>query len=77
MQSTKTVLGSTALMLVLALPCVQAAEDVGRVYVKALGTYIDADNDRLVDNDVAGGTLGFGYSLSEHFNVEFLSLIHI
>ncbi len=71
MQSTKTVLGSTALMLVLALPCVQAAEDVGRVYVKALGTYIDADNDRLVDNDVAGGTLGFGYSLSEHFNVEF------
>ena len=49
----------------------QAAEDVGRVYVKALGTYIDADSDRLVDDDVVGGALGFGYSLSEHFNVEF------
>lgn len=71
MRSTKTVLGSTALMLILALQCAQAAEDVGRVYVKALGTYIDADSDRLVDNDVAGGALGFGYSLSEHFNLEF------
>ena len=71
MRSATTVLGSTALMLILALPGVQAAEEVGRVYVKALGTYIDADSDRLVDNDVAGGTLGFGYSLSDHFNVEF------
>lgn len=70
MKSAKAVLGSTALMLMLALQGVQAAEDVGRVYVKALGTYIDADSDRLVDDEVVGGTLGFGYSLSEHFNVE-------
>lgn len=70
MRSPTAVMGSTALMLMLALPGVQAAEDVGRVYVKALGTYIDADSDRLVDDEVAGGTLGFGYSLSEHFNVE-------
>jgi OmpA-OmpF porin, OOP family len=49
----------------------QAAEDVNRAYIKALGTYIDADDDRNVDNGVVGGVLGFGYSLSEHFNLEF------
>lgn len=71
MRCVKTGLGSAALILILALQGVHAAEDVGRVYVKALGTYIDADSDRLVDDEVAGGALGFGYSLSEHFNVEF------
>lgn len=71
MRSAKTGLGSAALILILALQGVHAAEDVGRVYVKALGTYIDADSDRLVDDEVVGGALGFGYSLSEHFNVEF------
>lgn len=71
MRSAIPVLSSTALMLVLGLQSVQAAEDVGRVYVKALGTYIDADSDRLVDDDVVGGAIGFGYSLSEHFNLEF------
>lgn len=71
MRSAKTVLSLATLMLALAVPGVQAAEDVGRVYVKALGTYIDADSDRLVDNEVVGGTLGFGYSLSDHWNIEF------
>jgi OOP family OmpA-OmpF porin len=71
MRSAKIVLGSSALMLFMGLQGVQAAEDVGRVYVKALGTYIDADSERLVDDEVAGGLIGFGYSLSEHFNVEF------
>lgn len=71
MRCVKTGLGSAALILILALQGVHAAEDVGRVYVKALGTYMDADSDRLVDDEVVGGALGFGYSLSEHFNVEF------
>ncbi|MEZ5564948.1 MAG: OmpA family protein [Gammaproteobacteria bacterium] len=48
----------------------QAAEDVGQAYVKGLGTYIGADGDRNVDDKVAGGLVGFGYALSEHFNVE-------
>ncbi len=71
MRSARSGLGSAALIVILALQGVHAAEDMGRVYVKALATYIDADSDRLVDDEVAGGALGFGYSLSEHFNVEF------
>jgi OOP family OmpA-OmpF porin len=72
MQSKKVLtstLCTTALLL--GAQGLQAAEDVGQVYVKALGTYIDADSERLVDDEVAGGLIGFGYSLSEHFNVEF------
>ncbi len=73
MRSTKAVLISNmcAAAILLGSQGVQAAEDVGQVYVKALGTYISADSDRLVDDDVAGGALGFGYALSEHFNLEF------
>jgi OOP family OmpA-OmpF porin len=69
----KKVLTSTlcTTALLLGAQGVQAAEDVGQVYVKALGTYIDADSERLVDDEVAGGAIGFGYALSEHFNVEF------
>ena len=70
---SKKVLTSTlcATALLLGAQGLQAAEDVGRVYVKALGTYIDADSERLVDDEVVGGAIGFGYALSEHFNVEF------
>jgi hypothetical protein len=57
MQSKKVLtstLCTTALLL--GAQGLQAAEDVGQVYVKALGTYIDADSERLVDDEVAGGT---------------------
>lgn len=60
----------TVILLAFAMSGAQAAEDVGQAYVKGLGTYIHADNDRRVDDEVAGGLLGFGYALSEHFNLE-------
>ncbi len=65
---TTTALGAS---LLLGHAVAQAAEEVGQAYVKGLGTYISADSERRVEDDIAGGLVGFGYALSEHFNVEF------
>ncbi len=65
---TGTAIGAS---LLLATAVAQAAEDVGQAYLKGMGTYILADDDRNVDDSFAGGLVGFGYALSEHFNVEF------
>ena len=65
---TTTALGAS---LLLGHAVAQAAEDVGQGYLKGLATYISADSDRHVDDKFAGGLVGFGYALSEHFNVEF------
>jgi OOP family OmpA-OmpF porin len=56
--------------LLLGHAVAQAAEEVGQAYLKGLGTYIDPDDDRNVDSGFVGGLGGFGYALSEHFNVE-------
>lgn len=64
---TATALGAS---LLLGHAVAQAAEEVGQAYIKGLATYIDPDSDRNVDNGVVGGVGGFGYALSEHFNVE-------
>jgi OOP family OmpA-OmpF porin len=65
---TATALGAA---LLLGHAVAQAAEEVGQAYVKGMGSYISADSDRHVDDNVAGGLVGFGYALSEHFNLEF------
>ena len=65
---TGTAIGAS---LLLATAVAQAAEDVGQAYLKGMGTYILADDDRNVDDNFAGGLVGFGYAISEHFNVEF------
>jgi OOP family OmpA-OmpF porin len=65
---TTTAIGAS---LLLANVVAQAAEEVGQAYLKGLGTYVFADSDRNVDDSFAGGAVGFGYALSEHFNVEF------
>ncbi len=64
---TVTALGAS---LLLGHAVAQAAEEVGQAYIKGLATYIDPDNDRNVDDGVVGGIGGFGYALSEHFNIE-------
>jgi OOP family OmpA-OmpF porin len=64
---TTTALGAA---LLLGHTAAQAAEEVGQAYLKGLGTYISADSDRHVDDEIAGGLVGFGYALSEHFNLE-------
>jgi len=65
---TTTAIGAS---LLLATAVAQAAEEVGQAYLKGMGTYIIADDDRNVDDALAGGLVGFGYALSEHFNIEF------
>jgi len=65
---TATALGAS---LLLGHAVAQAAEDVGQAYLKGMGSYISSDSDRHTDDDIAGGLVGFGYALSEHFNVEF------
>ena len=64
---TTTALGAS---LLLGHAVAQAAEEVGQAYLKGLGTYMNADEDRHIDDNVVGGVLGFGYALSEHFNIE-------
>jgi len=39
-------------------------------YFTVMGSYIDDDKDRNVEDGVSGGQFGIGYSLSEHFNIE-------
>ena len=58
-----------ACLSVLALPAV-ASDLPGQWYLNGMGTGIVADDDRLVDDDLAGGTLAIGYAMSEHFNLE-------
>ena len=65
---TTTAIGAA---LLLASAVSQAAEDVGQAYLKGMGTYIIADDDRHVEDAFAGGLVGFGYAMSEHFNIEF------
>lgn len=49
----------------------QAAEEVGQAYLKGMGSYIIADDDRNVDDELAGGLVGFGYALNDNWNIEF------
>lgn len=62
-----TVLGAS---LLLGHAVAQAAEEVGQAYLKGMGTYIFADEDRHVDDALAGGLVGFGYALSDNWNLE-------
>jgi OOP family OmpA-OmpF porin len=57
--------------LLLGHAVAQAAEEVGQAYVKGMGSYISGDDDRHIDDGFAGGLVGFGYALSDNFNVEF------
>jgi len=65
---TATAIGAS---LLLGHAVAQAAEEVGQAYVKGMGSYISADDDRHVDDEFAGGLVGFGYALDDHFNLEF------
>ncbi|MBT8084317.1 MAG: OmpA family protein [Woeseia sp.] len=42
----------------------------GQTYISPMGTYIDDDVDRGVDDEFAGGQLGFGFVLSDLWNLE-------
>lgn len=41
-------------------------------YFTIMGSYIDDDKDRNVEDGISGGQFGIGYSLGEHWNIEAL-----
>jgi OOP family OmpA-OmpF porin len=47
-----------------------ADAEAGQGYFSVMGSYIDDDKDRGVDDGVKGGQFGFGYAMNDAFNVE-------
>jgi OOP family OmpA-OmpF porin len=47
-----------------------ADAEAGQGYFSVMGSYIDDDKDRGVDDGVNGGQFGFGYALNNAFNIE-------
>ncbi|MCH9696287.1 MAG: OmpA family protein [Gammaproteobacteria bacterium] len=47
-----------------------ADAEAGQGYFSAMGSYIDDDQDRLLDDGVNGGQLNIGYAINEHWNIE-------
>ncbi|MGI9308351.1 MAG: OmpA family protein [Gammaproteobacteria bacterium] len=64
------ILGGLALAIFVAQLPNTAFADVDDVYASGLITFVVDDEDRAVDNGVAGGQLGIGWKLAEHFNLE-------
>jgi OOP family OmpA-OmpF porin len=66
------------LSLATVAPAAFADAQAGQGYVSAMATFADDDKDRAVDDGVAGGQLGLGWAMSDHWNLEgyasFLSL---
>ncbi len=48
-----------------------ASAEEGQGYLSIMGSYIDDDEDRNVDDGIRGGQLGVGYAVSDDFNIEF------
>lgn len=49
-----------------------ADAEAGQGYFSVMGSYIDDDKDRAVDDGLKGGQFGFGYAMNDAFNVEAL-----
>ncbi len=57
------------LALALSGSALADAQD-GQGYFSVMGSYIDDDKDRGVDDGIYGGQFGFGYALNDHWNIE-------
>ncbi len=47
-----------------------AEAEPGQGYFSAMGSYVDDDKDRGVEDDITGGQFGFGYVLNDAYNIE-------
>jgi OOP family OmpA-OmpF porin len=47
-----------------------AEAEAGQGYFTVMGSYIDDDKDRGVEDDFAGGQFGFGYAINDEYNIE-------
>lgn len=48
----------------------RADAEAGQGYISVMGSYMDDDNDRNVDDGINGGQFGIGYALNEAWNIE-------
>ena len=63
----RVVIGLSALLTTSA---VWADAQPKQGYFSVMGSYVDDDPDRAVDDDIAGGQLGFGYAINERWDIE-------
>lgn len=55
----------------------QADADAGQGFLSIMGTYVDDDRDRGLEDAVNGGMMGFGYGLNDAWNIEgYISLAY-
>ena len=54
----------------LGMPSAHADAEAGQGYFSIMGSYIDDDSNRGLEDAINGGQLGFGYALNEAFNIE-------
>ena len=47
-----------------------ADAEMGQGYYSIMGSYIDDDNDKNIDDGFKGGQFGLGYAINEHLNLE-------
>ncbi|MBU2677876.1 MAG: OmpA family protein [Gammaproteobacteria bacterium] len=61
---------TTAAFALLGISNAVADAEPGQGYFSIMGSYIDDDKDRDVEDDFNGGQLGFGYAVSDALNIE-------
>ncbi|MBT8086701.1 MAG: OmpA family protein [Gammaproteobacteria bacterium] len=67
---TFTCVIAVTFLTVLGTSSVLADAEPGQGYFSVMGTYLDDDKDRNVDDDFRGGQFGFGYAVNDVLNVE-------
>jgi len=61
---------ATSLIVAMGASNAFADAEAGQGYFSAMGSYIDDDQDRDLDDGVNGGQLGFGYAFNDNWNIE-------
>ena len=69
MRTIICVVATTAIAF-LGMQSAHADVEAGQGYFSVMGSYIDDDSSRGLEDAINGGQLGFGYALSEGFNIE-------
>ena len=69
MRTFISVVAATAFAFV-GMPSAHADVEAGQGYFSIMGSYIDDDSRRGLEDAVNGGQLGYGYALNDKFNIE-------
>jgi OOP family OmpA-OmpF porin len=69
MKTFISVIAATSLAVIGASSAFADAE-AGQGYFSAMGTYMDDDKERGVNDDINGGQIGIGYAINDAWNIE-------